>query len=88
MADKKTRIKIEDFLPMYLEAVADGLTQEEFADRIGVEPLTVYQRVNKLRKDPRMASLPQLKGESNRVAVNDKAAAIFAQFADTANKAG
>ena len=75
------RWSVEKFLPLYLEAVQEGLTKEEFADRIGVKPLTVYQRVVKLRQDPRLKNLPHLKGE-DRPSVADKAAAIFAQFAD------
>lgn len=73
------RVSVEDFLPLYLEAVNDGLTKEEFAEKIGVKPLTVYQRVVKLRQDPRLKNLPHLKGEG-RPSVADRAAAIFAQF--------
>jgi len=75
------RWSVEKFLPLYLEAVQNGLTKEEFADQIGVKPLTVYQRVVKLRQDARLKNLPHLKGE-DRPSVADKAAAIFAQFAD------
>lgn len=81
MSDKAVRVSVEKFLPLYLEAVQNGLTKEEFADQIGVKPLTVYQRVVKLRQDPRLKNLPHLKGE-DRPSVADKAAAIFAQFAD------
>ena len=80
MADKAVRWSVESFLPLYLEAVQNGLTKEEFADRLGVKPLTVYQRVVKLRQDPRLKSLPHLRGD-DRPSVADKAAAIFAQFA-------
>lgn len=79
------RVSIDEFLPLYLQAVKDGLTKEEFAESIGVKPLTVYQRVVKLRKDPRMKNLPHLKGEG-RPSVEDRAAAIFAQF-DSADEA-
>jgi len=74
------RWSIADFLPLYLDAVKNGLTKEEFADRLGVKPLTIYQRVVKLRQDDRLKNLPHLKGEDNRVSVADKAAAIFAQY--------
>jgi hypothetical protein len=70
---------IDSFLPLYLDAVNKGLTRDEFADGLGIKPLTVYQRVVKLRQDPRLANLPHLKGEE-RASVADKAAAIFAQF--------
>jgi len=73
------RWSVVDFLPQYLEAVKQGLTRDEFAAQLGVKPLTVYQRVVKLRQDSRMKNLPHLKGE-DRATVADKAAAIFAQF--------
>ena len=85
MSDKAVRWSVERFLPLYLEAVQSGLTKEEFADSIGVKPLTVYQRVVKLRQDPRLKSLPHLRGD-NRSSVADKAAAIFAQFAAAADE--
>lgn len=81
------RWSIDTFLPMYLEAVQNGLTRDEFAVQIGVKPLTVYQRVVKLRQDPRLKNLPHLKGE-DRPSVADKAAAILAQFADSEVAAG
>ncbi len=81
------RWSIDTFLPMYLEAVQNGLTRDEFAVQIGVKPLTVYQRVVKLRQDPRLKNLPHLKGE-DRPSVADKAAAILAQFADSEVTAG
>jgi hypothetical protein len=73
------RWSVVDFLPQYLEAVRMGLTRDEFATQLGVKPLTVYQRVVKLRQDSRMKNLPHLKGD-DRATVADKAAAIFAQF--------
>jgi len=85
MSDKAVRWSVEKFLPLYLEAVQDGLTKEEFADQIGVKPLTVYQRVVKLRQDPRLKNLPHLKGD-DRPSVADRAAAIFAQFAETTDE--
>ena len=73
------RWSIDSFLPLYLDAVQKGQTRDEFADGLGVKPLTIYQRVVKLRQDPRLANLPHLKGE-DRPSVADKAAAIFAAF--------
>ena len=68
----ETRVSIEKFLPLYLEAVKNGLNREEFAEQIGVKPLTVYQRVVKLRQDARLKNLPHLKGD-DRPSVADKA---------------
>jgi transposase len=44
------RTKIEDFLDAYMKAVDEGISREEFAERIGVKPNTVYQRVYELRR--------------------------------------
>lgn len=74
-----TRMGVQDFLPLYLEAVDKGLTREEFAAQIGVKPLTVYQRVNKLRKDG--CDVPLLDGEEKpRITVAEKAAAILRAY--------
>ncbi len=78
-AEKAVRNGIEAFLPAYLEAVQTGVTLEEFADSIGVKPLTVYQRVTKLRAGG--LDVPHLAGETvGRASVMDRAAAILAQF--------
>jgi len=78
-ADKAVRNSIDTFLPAYLEAVRDGSTLEEFADSIGVKPLTVYQRVTKLRAGG--LDVPHLAGETvGKASVMDRAAAILAQF--------
>lgn len=79
MGNYTVRWSIEEFLSLYLDAVENGLTKEEFADSIGLKPLTVYQRVVKLRRDPRLKSLPHLKND-DRPSVIDRAAAVFAQF--------
>jgi transposase len=49
-ADKK-KMMIDEFLPLYLKAVAEGMTKEEFAEMIDVKPATIYQRVYELRRD-------------------------------------
>lgn len=78
-ADKSVRNSIDTFLPAYLEAVRDGSTLEEFAGSIGVKPLTVYQRVTKLRAGG--LDVPHLAGETvGKASVMDRAAAILAQF--------
>lgn len=80
--EKKVRNSIDTFLPAYLEAAVGGVTLEDFAASIGVAPLTVYQRVTKLRAGG--LDVPMLAGQvSTRVSVTDKAAAILAQFKAT-----
>jgi hypothetical protein len=77
--EKKVRNGIDTFLPAYLQATVDGVTLEDFAASINVAPLTVYQRVAKLRAGG--LDVPMLEGQTGtRVSVNDKAAAILAQF--------
>jgi hypothetical protein len=77
--DKGVRNSIDTFLPAYLTAARDGVTLEDFAAAINVKPLTVYQRVAKLRADG--LEIPTLEGDtSSRVSVLDRAAAILAQF--------
>jgi transposase len=62
MADR--RIPIEQFLPLYLKAVEEGMTKEQFAKKIGVKPATVYQRVYELRRAG--AELPSLPAATRR----------------------
>lgn len=77
--DKAVRNSIDTFLPAYLEAVREGSTLEEFAAGIGVKPLTVYQRVTKLRAGG--LDVPHLAGDTvGKASVMDRAAAILAQF--------
>lgn len=76
-ADAKRRVGIEEFLPAYLQAVKTGMTNEDFAASIGVAPMTVYQRVTKLRSSG--IDIPHLAGQG-RKSVQDKAAEILAQF--------
>jgi hypothetical protein len=77
--DKAVRNGIDTFLPAYLGAVREGSTLEEFAAEIGVKPLTVYQRVTKLRAGG--LDVPHLAGETvGKASVLDRAAAILAQF--------
>jgi len=78
MSDKKSRISVEDFVGAYMQAVEDGLTRDEFANSIGVQSLTVYQRVTKLRNDG--LDIPHLEGESGRVPVLERAKAALAAF--------
>jgi hypothetical protein len=75
--DKQVRTSIEDFLPAYLAACDAGTSLEDFASSIGVKPLTVTQRVTKLRAGG--LDVPSLAGHE-RASVLDRAAAILAQF--------
>jgi len=75
--EKQVRTSIEDFLPAYLAAVKAGTSLEDFASSIGVKPMTVTQRVAKLRAGG--LDVPSISGGS-RASVMDRAAAIMAQF--------
>jgi transposase len=68
---------IEKFLPLYMKAAETGMTKEEFAEKIGVLPATVYQRVYELRHEG--LDIPLLKSEG-RVSKMEKAKAILAQL--------
>jgi transposase len=68
---------IEKFLPLYMKAVETGMTKEGFADKIGVLPATVYQRVYELRHQG--LDIPLLTSEG-RVSKLEKAKAILAQL--------
>jgi hypothetical protein len=77
VAEKQVRTSIESFLPAYLAAVKAKTSLEDFAASIGVKPLTVSQRVAKLRKDG--LDVPTISG-GERASVLDRAASILAQF--------
>ena len=76
-SEKQVRTRIEDFLPAYLAAVKAGTSLEDFAASIGVKPLTVSQRVAKLRAGG--LDVPSISG-GERASVLDRAASILAQF--------
>ena len=48
---KKNRMEVEEFLPLYRKAMDQGMNRDEFAEMIGVEVDTVYQRVYELMHD-------------------------------------
>jgi hypothetical protein len=48
---KKNRMEVEKFMPLYYKAMADGMNRDDFAEMIGVEVDTVYQRVYELMTD-------------------------------------
>lgn len=75
--EKRVRTSIDDFLPAYLAACRDNVSLEDFAASIGVKPLTVTLRVNKLRAGG--IDVPTMSGGS-RVSVMERAAEIIARF--------
>lgn len=73
----KKRIPVDEFLPLYLEAYEHGLTREEFAEQVGLKPLTVYQRIYEMRDlDP---SIPLLK-TAGKTPAGEKVKAIMAEY--------
>lgn len=73
----KPRWTIEKFLPLYLQAAAEGITKEEFAEQLGIKPDTVYQRVYALRR--KGADLPLLRS-AGKVPVMEQATKIIEAF--------
>jgi hypothetical protein len=71
------RIPIEKFLPLYMQAVKQGLTREDFARTIGLKPSTVYQRAYELRSGG--VDVPLLQPAS-RVSTLERAKAIVAEY--------
>jgi|688.fasta_scaffold411982_4 hypothetical protein len=69
------RTPIEKFLPAYMEAVARGLTRQEFADQMGLKPETVYQRVYEIRRAGH-PEIPQLTANP-RLTLQEKVEAIL-----------
>lgn len=55
------RWTIDRFLPLYLEAAENGTTKEEFAEKLGIKPETVYQRAYALRRQG--VDIPLLKSK-------------------------
>ena len=76
-ADARVKVSIEKFLPAYLASVKDGTSLEDFAASIGVKPMTVTQRVAKLRAGG--LDVPTIAGGA-KASVLDRAASILAQF--------
>lgn len=71
------RWTIDKFLPLYLQAAAEGITKEEFAEQLGLKPDTVYQRVYALRR--KGADIPLLKS-AGKVPLMEQATKIIADF--------
>ena len=77
VGEARVKVSIEQFLPAYLAAVKAGTSLEDFASSIGVKPMTVTQRVAKLRAGG--LEVPTIEGGA-KASVIDRAAAILAQF--------
>lgn len=71
------RIPIEKFLPLYLKAVEQGLTKEEFAKTVGLKPATIYQRVYEMRAGG--ADIPMLRS-AGRVPLKERIQAILEDY--------
>lgn len=76
MAERR-RLTIDVFLPLYLKAVDEGMTKEDFARKVGLKPATVYQRVYELRREG--ADLPLLATTSRRP-IKDRAKSIISEY--------
>lgn len=74
----KKKMSVEEFLPLYLKAAEDGLTKEEFAAQVGLQPSTVYQRAYELRRDVD-PSIPLL-ATRGRLPMHERAAAVLEQY--------
>jgi len=62
-----TRMQSDKFVPLYLAAVAKGMTRQEFAESIGIQVSSVYQRVRDLHaKGYSEADFPHLKARGKR----------------------
>lgn len=72
----KTKMPIEQFIPLYVAAHKAGLTKEEFAKKIGVSPVTVYQRVYELNREG--LGLPILGGKPKMSLIDRAKAAMQA----------
>jgi hypothetical protein len=75
--EKRVRVGIEEFMAAYYEAVNEGTTLDDFAASLKVAPLTVYQRVCKLRGLG--VDIPHLSGGKKETAA-EKAARIWAAY--------
>lgn len=61
------RLSSEQFVPLYLEAVEAEMTREDFADKIGVTSMTVYQRIYEMhQKGACKKTFPQLQTKGRR----------------------
>jgi len=78
----KKRIQISEFIPLYLEALKNDVSVEEFSAQIGVRLETVRSRVQELRR--RGVEIPNLRLDNNgrgaRKKVEDRARELLAEY--------
>ncbi len=79
--EKRVRVGIEAFMAAYRDAVNEGTTLDDFAASLKLKPLTVYQRVCKLRGEG--VDIPHLSGGKKETAA-EKAARIWASYQEVA----
>jgi hypothetical protein len=68
-SDKKTepRMQTSTFVPLYLAAVEQDMTRQDFAESIGVQTSTVYQRIKDMHdKGACKKTFPQLRARGKR----------------------
>lgn len=60
---QKPNWPVEKFLPRYMQALAEGMDRQTFAEELGIKPLTVYARVKELQEimNKHGRALPMLK---------------------------
>jgi hypothetical protein len=64
---KDTRMPTSVFVPLYLEAVAKGMTRQDFAESIGIQASSVYQRIHDYHaKGYSQTEFPHLKARGKR----------------------
>jgi hypothetical protein len=64
---KDTRMPTSVFVPLYLEAVAKGMTRQDFAESIGIQASSVYQRIHGMwMKGACKKTFPLLKARGKR----------------------
>lgn len=75
--DRASRMPVEEFVPLYLDAVASGMTREEFAAKLGVLPNSVYQRIYDMHAEGACKkTFPQLPLASRKSFAERVAAAV------------
>lgn len=64
--ERRDAVPVDKFLPEYVKAYKAGLTNEEFAEKIGMAPASVTSRASQLRKqlkEKKNIDLPYLKSK-------------------------
>ena len=67
MKKSDPRMQTAEFIPLYLDAVAAGMIREDFAESLGVNANTVYQRIYEMhQKGGDKKVFPQLQTRGKR----------------------